>query len=558
MPADPIEAARALLPWWVPWANVLLLVPLTALVTAAATWTTSFIASRPLAKAKKAGPVSWYEEIRLRWPLARAANRLALLELVLLPALAFLVGNELSRVRGWWLAVLLFAVVFRTIYVVARPFRRRERKKRIRFPQLMKALLFLLLAYARLPVLVAMGFTIGPEFDRGDQIAAAVGLAVLVLLSTSLWVAIARATRLLLPPPPRLQAAVRTMAGRVGIAVPETYEADLPIANAFAMPRRHLLVVTRPAIELFDDAELAAIVGHEMGHLTESRAASLVRSLGIVALLPLVFTQPIGAWLGEPDGFWKALLLGTGVLLVAGFSMRLLLRRLEERADQVAHAHAGEPAAYVRALEKLHRENRMPLTLVRDPTRKRGLLSRLFARDVHGSFAERVAAIGGTLPPDLKPPSRRRAFAAGLVGTAIVVVAFLLTAVGATIVPLHVSDERRPLELVVALDPEPAFVLDALADQRAAQRNDDAVLPLKRAAFALRDDEFTRLSLASSLAEAGEVDEAADLIRPLEAELEQPGETARDRWLSKRLKEIHDRIAGRRESRPSRPVEPVR
>src|SRR5262249_30418441 len=146
--ADPaIESARALLPWWVPWANVFVLVPLGAVVAAAATWTTAFIASRPLAKAKRAGPLPWYEETRLRWPMRRALGRLSLLELILLPALAFVVGNELSRVRDGWLALLLFAIVVRTIATVTRPFRRRDVEKRPRFRQVMKALLFLLLGY---------------------------------------------------------------------------------------------------------------------------------------------------------------------------------------------------------------------------------------------------------------------------------------------------------------------------------------------------------------------------------------------------------------------------
>jgi Zn-dependent protease with chaperone function len=462
---------------------VLVLVPFAAALSALVAWTVARIAGGPLRSAMARVDVPWYERARLAWPLRRALGRTTFVLLLMVPVIAFAGTSRWSRVSSGWLWLLLLAVVFRSARFATRGFRWPGPRSTVTGKQAWKTLLFVALHYAPLPVILALPFFVGPRLDAVAWGALAVAAAIVALLSTPLLLRAFRLSRILVEPSPRLLAAVARAAERIGVAPPSALEADLPVANAFAVPSRCTLVVTRPALALLDDEELAAVCGHEICHLLEPRRTHLRRALAVVGLFPIAFCRPIAA-------LFPRLLVGIpstiGICLVslfaAGGVARLIARREEERADEVAHARLGEGGAYLRALEKIHRDRRLPLLLARHPGRRPGLLRRMFAHDEHGSFAERVAALGGALPADLKPPSRRRYFAA--VGASVVLLAPGL-ATGLMLVfdpPEEVLRSETLVELSLGLGNDDADALRRLADFRFERGAIDESKALQRAA----------------------------------------------------------------------------
>jgi hypothetical protein len=227
-------------------------------------------------------------------------------------------------------------------------------------------------------------------------------------------------------------------------------------------------VVTSGALRLLDDEELAAICAHELGHLTEGRGAHLLRSLAIVALLPLAFVQPIGALLqgrfSEPlVGSWSRAASPSPSRSSRALALRVALHHFEHRADAIAHAHEGASGAYVpRAREAPSREppSRSPSRAIRH--RRPSLLRRMFARDVHGSFAEARGRARRHAAARLEAARPRlRHFAALLLGATLFVFGFATL----LLFPVHLGSACCPpaeptLELSIALDSRPLHQLD--------------------------------------------------------------------------------------------------
>lgn len=152
-------------------------------------------------------------------------------------------------------------------------------------------------------------------------------------------------------PDPRLAAYVDAIGRRIVASTEQPDEdwtftiLDTPIINAFAVPGGYVYV-TRGLIALADDeAELAAVIGHEIGHITaqhgaERAAAEQEASAGVIGavLLGAVLGGPLGAIAGSELGA----VVGAG--RVAGYS-----REQEYEADDAGVrylAHAGyDPVA---------------------------------------------------------------------------------------------------------------------------------------------------------------------------------------------------------------------
>ncbi len=162
---------------------------------------------------------------------------------------------------------------------------------------------------------------------------------------------------------PELQAYVDRI-GQSLTGVSETPELDFTftvlnsdIVNAFALPGGYVYI-TRGLVALADsEAELAGVLGHEIGHVTARHAAqrttrSVVSELGRAALTILggVFAGQTGAELGSAVG-------GVGGLAyVQSYS-----REQEFEADQLGVRYlvrAGyDPAAMASFLRTLHRQS---------------------------------------------------------------------------------------------------------------------------------------------------------------------------------------------------------
>lgn len=189
----------------------------------------------------------------------------------------------------------------------------------------------------------------------------------------------------------RLAGIVREVATRMGVPVRAVWEFDSPVSNAMALPVTRELIFTRKLLALHPDAEVAAICAHELGHLGESRWVLAGRILTSLALLPLVFLNPVT----RQAGLRGALTLAAVSIALWWLRLRLS-RRMERRADGIAAGQAEEPALYARALERLYQANQMPAVLPRRSSR------------THPDLYDRMTAAGVTPEfPRPAPPKRR-------------------------------------------------------------------------------------------------------------------------------------------------------
>jgi len=150
------------------------------------------------------------------------------------------------------------------------------------------------------------------------------------------------------------------------------------------------LVFCDRLLELCDDDEVAAICDHELAHLKESKAVLALRIVGSFAATPLVFIVPCA----QHWGIWGLFppLLTTLLLLVL---VKKISRRMENKADHVAHKEQAGEGVYARALEKLYRENQTPAVAFNN-------------RQVHPHLYDRMLSAGIT--PDYPRPQKPKKF----------------------------------------------------------------------------------------------------------------------------------------------------
>ena len=95
------------------------------------------------------------------------------------------------------------------------------------------------------------------------------------------------------PASPELVALVRGRARAHGIELRGVHVLEHQLANALALPLARRIAFTRGCLEVLDDAELASITDHELGHLCEPRSVLFARLASTLALTPIVAIGPI-------------------------------------------------------------------------------------------------------------------------------------------------------------------------------------------------------------------------------------------------------------------------
>ena len=172
---------------------------------------------------------------------------------------------------------------------------------------------------------------------------------------------------------------------------------DSPVVNAFALPGGYVYVSRGLMALANDEAELAGVVAHEIGHVTARHSAERM-SRGVLANLG---TAILGAVVGEP-------LLNDAAQLASGAYVQSYSRGQEYEADQlgVRYLTRGgfDPEAMSSFLATLGAEHQLALKIAgkegRDPAG--GLFSshpRTAAR-VEKAAASARAAAGGSLARD--------------------------------------------------------------------------------------------------------------------------------------------------------------
>lgn len=140
--------------------------------------------------------------------------------------------------------------------------------------------------------------------------------------------------------------------------LPRVYVFNAACANAFAIPMAQTLLVTNRLVALLDDAQLAAIIHHELAHLSESRWMKWLRLfLANLVFGPLIVCSALMAQWGYWGLVMALVICFFGLWLSAVFS-----RRMERRADAMSAA-ACNPSCYAMALEKLYEDNLVPVVI---------------------------------------------------------------------------------------------------------------------------------------------------------------------------------------------------
>ncbi len=204
---------------------------------------------------------------------------------------------------------------------------------------------------------------------------------------------------------------VRHHAQAVGIGMPEVAIYEAPEMNAFAtgMSRDHALVaVSTGLLQKMDREQIAAVLGHEIGHVANGDMVTLTLIQGVLNTLVIFAARIVGrlvdGWLsggrdregGGGIGYFVTVMV---LQLVFGLFASLIVmafsRWREFRADAAGAQLAGR-GAMIAALERLkldHGENTLPQSLAAFGISDRvgQGLQRLFMS--HPPLEERIAAL---------------------------------------------------------------------------------------------------------------------------------------------------------------------
>ncbi|MHB1560645.1 MAG: M48 family metalloprotease, partial [Isosphaeraceae bacterium] len=213
------------------------------------------------------------------------------------------------------------------------------------------------------------------------------GLLLIVAYRLGGGMIVLRMTGMLRPVPERLGTIVAATARRMGVRTPPVEVLAIPMGTALAAPLwGGRIIVTDAAQAVLGDEELSAICAHELCHLSEPRRVVVARVLyhlvGILQLAVLLLAISLMDRVLEIE---TGLVLGIGaefVLIGALVLYTRLHRRMEIRADAMAHQYEGDPGTYARALEKLHEVGALPAAIVARPGAYPDLHDRLMAAGV--------------------------------------------------------------------------------------------------------------------------------------------------------------------------------
>lgn len=164
---------------------------------------------------------------------------------------------------------------------------------------------------------------------------------------------------------------------------------DSEVVNAFALPGGWVYVSRGLLALAEDEAELAGVIGHEIGHVTARHGAARQTTGGLASTVGTLGGLLLGAWLGGEQGARLGAELGqtAGVGLVMSYS-----RSQEYEADQLGVRYldrAGyDPMAMASFLQALEQNTELQAALA-GSSAERSALDGFFAS--HPNAPDRVA-----------------------------------------------------------------------------------------------------------------------------------------------------------------------
>lgn len=157
---------------------------------------------------------------------------------------------------------------------------------------------------------------------------------------------------------PEVTRIVSDLAGRDGLPMPTLYYVDTPVPNAFATgrnPNHAVVAVTSGIMEILTEAELRAVLAHELGHvknrdmLVSTVAATLAGAISYLAQFAFLF--------GGRDGEDRNPIADIAILLLAPIAAMLIQFAVSRSREFLADKHSvellGDGKDLASALKKL-------------------------------------------------------------------------------------------------------------------------------------------------------------------------------------------------------------
>ena len=225
-----------------------------------------------------------------------------------------------------------------------------------------------------LTVLTLLLMGIGRAFGGQNGMLLALGVAavtnfVAYFFSDKIALATYRAQPVTRDQLPRVYEVVERMTQRIGLPMPRIYVIPTDSPNAFATgrnPAHASVAVTEGILNLLNDEELAGVLAHELGHV--SNRDILISSIAATIAGAITFLARFGLFFGGGDrnerrGGGMGALLMLILAPIAAFLIQLAVSRSREYQADATGAHfTGNPYALASALAKLDAySKRVPL-----------------------------------------------------------------------------------------------------------------------------------------------------------------------------------------------------
>jgi heat shock protein HtpX len=204
-----------------------------------------------------------------------------------------------------------------------------------------------------------------------------------------------------------LYSTVKDLSNKAGIGMPEVgiFQSDAPNAFATGWNKNNALVaVSTGLLQRMNKDEVAAVLGHEIGHVANGDMVTLALIQGVVNAFVMFFARIIGNFVdkaifknehGPGIAFYITTFVAEIVLgILASTIVAWFSRRREFRADEAGAAltsNAAMASALMRLKETYDQPSELSGELVAFGIRGEGKLSALFSS--HPPLDDRIAAL---------------------------------------------------------------------------------------------------------------------------------------------------------------------
>lgn len=204
---------------------------------------------------------------------------------------------------------------------------------------------------------------------------------------------------------PRLWRIVENLAITAGLPMPKVYIINDAAPNAFATgrdPQHAIVAATTGLLDLMDDKELTAVMGHELSHVKNYDIRVSMITFGLVCIIGYIADLGIRlAWLHDDDddnspiGFIMIIFVSILAPIAASLAQMAVSREREYLADASSVQITRYPEGMISALKKLgehtqpmrHQNAATEAMYINNPMRK-GAISNLFS--THPPIEKRI------------------------------------------------------------------------------------------------------------------------------------------------------------------------